>query len=453
MDYPQFPHGFLFGTASSAFQIEGSTSTDGRGASVWDSFCKQKGKIKLGHTADTACDTYREPLRDLDMMARLGLNSYRFSISWSRVLPVGKGQVNQIGLDYYRRLADACLERNLRPFVTLFHWDTPQALYEECKGFAGRDCAYYFADYTEVVVKALGDRVKDWITLNEPWEHSALGYLLGDHAPGEHNPWHCLGAVHHQLLGHGLALERIRAYCPDGQAGITLSLTPIEPAGPGVKQAAAARMANHFFNDIYLDAIFHGQYTEEFWNRIRPVAPRIHAGDMEAISKPIDFLGINYYSREFSRPAWYVPLLGFWVDEVETHGHEINLDGRLYTASGREVYAPAFYDLLMRIKNDYGNPPVIITENGAAFEDIVTEDRVHDPQRVRFLADYMHQAARAIQDGADIRGYFVWSFTDNFEWALGYSARFGLVYVDFDSQQRIVKDSGRWLAETIRAQG
>jgi beta-glucosidase len=452
MDYPQFPKDFLFGTASSAYQIEGSPEADGRGPCIWDTFTHKKRKIKNGDRADTACNTYLNPEPDLDLMKQLGLNTYRFSVSWSRVLPQGRGPINQKGLDYYSRLVDQVLERGIRPFITLFHWDTPEALAVRYKGFVSRDCASDFADYAELMARTLGDRVKDWITLNEPWEHSALGYLLGDHAPGHHNPWECMAVVHHQLLGHGLALERLRSVIPDARVGITLSQTPILPATDKPADVEASHLANQFFNDLYLDAIFRGKYSEPFWSRIKPIRPKVLAGDMEAISGPIDFLGINYYSREFGRAAWYMPFFGFWIDTVEVTGHAREVNGRLYTASGREVYAPAFYDLLMKIKNEYGNLPVIITENGAAFEDVPTGDRVHDPQRVRFLNDYMSEAARAAKDGVDLRGYFIWSLTDNFEWNIGYSARFGLVYVDFETQQRIVKDSGRWVAEMIKNQ-
>lgn len=450
MEYPQFPKGFLFGTASSAFQIEGSCDVDGRGPSIWDTFSHQKGKIRNNDTADTACNTYADPQTDLDLMSKLGFNAYRFSVSWSRVLPEGKGAVNQQGLDYYSRLVDLILEHQLTPFLTLFHWDTPRFLFDRYKGFVGRECAYHFADYAEVVARKLGDRVKNWITLNEPWEHSALGYLLGEHAPGKQNPWQCMAVVHHQLLGHGLSVHRIRASVPDAKVGITLSQTPILPVSSQPKDVEAAQLANQFFNDLYLDAIYHGRYTEPFWSKVKLIRPKVMPGDMDLISVPIDFLGINYYSREFARSAWYVPFLNFWVDTVDPHGHESYHKDMLYTASGREVYAPAFYDLLLSIKEKYGNPTMIITENGAAFEDIVSEDQVHDPLRVRFLADYMGEASRAIQDGANIKGYFIWSLTDNFEWSLGYSARFGLVYVDFNNQKRFIKDSGYWIAEMIK---
>jgi beta-glucosidase len=452
MPYPQFPSSFLFGTATAAFQIEGSPNLDGKGPSIWDKFTHTPGKIRTGENADVACDTYRDPERDLALMTELGLNAYRFSISWSRVLPTGRGQVNQKGIDYYRRLVDLLLARNITPYITLFHWDTPQALQDRCGGFAGRDMAQYFADYAGIAVKALGDRAKHWITLNEPWEHAAFGHLLGTHAPGHTNPFTYFKVAHHQLLGHGLALERIRAVSMDATVGITLSLTPIYPATSNPKDAAAAVVANQFFNDFYLDGIFKGRYPNPLWKNIGIAQPKIGPDDMKIISRPVDFLGVNYYSREFARAAWYVPFLGAWVDEVAVNDKEQVINGRQYTNAGREVYAPAFYETLMRLKNEYGNPRMIITENGASFTDVVENGQVHDPLRVAFLESYMEAAAQAIRDGVNLHGYFIWSLLDNFEWREGFSKRFGLVYMDHSTQQRIIKDSGLWLKGMIRAQ-
>ncbi|HTX90406.1 MAG TPA: GH1 family beta-glucosidase [Anaerolineales bacterium] len=452
MPYPQFPKGFLFGTASAAFQIEGSPAADGKGPSIWDTFTSAPGRIKGGDTAVTACDTYLHPEGDVQRMAELGLNAYRFSVAWSRVMPEGRGPVNQKGLDYYRRLVDTLLARGIAPFITLYHWDMPQALEDLCGGFAGRDCASYFADYAGAVVKALGDRAKNWMTLNEPWEHAAFGHLLGSHAPGRHNPWTYFRVAHHELLGHGLALERIHSISPDSRVGLVLSLTPIFPATSRPRDVHAAHVADQFFNDFYLDGIFKGRYPDPLWRQARLAHPRIGPEDMKIISRPMDFLGVNYYSREFARSAWYVPFLGTWVDEVEVHGKEAIVNGRQYTSSGREVYPPAFYDLLMRLKNEYGNPPMYITENGASFTDTVENGKVHDPLRVAFLEGYMGEAAHAARDGANLKGYFIWSLTDNFEWSLGYSARFGLVHVNFSTQERVVKDSGYWVKALVENQ-
>ena len=452
MTFPQFPKNFLFGTATAAFQIEGSPSADGKGKSIWDVFTHTNGKIRTGENADVACDTYANPERDVELMSQLGFNAYRFSISWSRVLPDGRGQVNIKGLDYYSRLIDLLLARDITPFITLFHWDTPQALQELCGGFAGRDTANYFADYAEVIVKALGDRAKHWITLNEPWEHAAFGHLLGTHAPGHHNPWEYFRVAHHQLLGHGLALERIRSISKDARVGLTLSLTPIYPTSSNPKDVAAANVANQFFNDFYLDAVFKGAYPNPLWKRAGIARPKIGADDMKVISQPMDFLGVNYYSREFARAAWYIPFLGAWVDEVQVNHQEQVINGQQYTNAGREVYPPSFYDTLMRLKNEYGNPRMYITENGASFTDVVENEELHDPLRVAFLEGYMEAAARAINDGVNLHGYFIWSLLDNFEWSEGFSKRFGLTYVDHATQKRIIKNSGRWVKELIRRQ-
>ena len=452
MPYPQFPPDFLFGTATAAFQVEGSPKADGKGPSIWDVFSHTPGKVRTGENADVACDTYLNPERDLALMTDLGLNAYRFSIAWSRVLPTGRGQVNQQGLDYYRRLVDLLLARDITPYITLFHWDTPQTLQDLCGGFAGRDMANYFADYAEIMAKALGDRARHWITLNEPWEHAAFGHLLGDHAPGHHNPFTYFRVAHHELLGHGLAVERSRAAAPDAEVGITLSLTPIYPATSQPKDIAAAKVGDQFFNDFYLDGIFKGAYPNPLWKQAGIARPKIGADDMQIISRPLDFLGVNYYSREFARAAWYVPFLGAWVDEVDVKDHEQVISGQQYTNAGREVYAPAFYDTLMRLKNEYGNPRMYITENGASFTDVVEDGQVHDPLRIAFLESYMEAAARAIRDGVNLHGYFIWSLLDNFEWREGFAKRVGLVYVDHPTQQRVVKDSGKWVRELIRGQ-
>jgi beta-glucosidase len=453
MTFPQFPPNFLFGTATAAFQIEGSPVADGKGKSIWDVFTHTPGKIRTGENADTACDSYRNPECDINLMTELGLNAYRFSTAWSRVLPDGRGQANQKGLDYYSRLTDLLLERSITPFITLFHWDTPQALQELCGGFARRDMAQYFADYAEIVVKKLGDRAKNWITLNEPWEHAAFGHLLGTHAPGRHNPFTYFRVAHHELLGHGLAIERIRSVSPDARVGITLSLTPIYPATSQPKDISAAKVADQFFNDFYLDGIFKGNYPNPLWKQIGIARPKVSLDDMKIISRPVDFLGVNYYSREFARAAWYIPFLRAWVDEVPVNDQEQVINGIQYTNAGREVYPPAFYTMLMRLKNEYGNPPMYITENGASFTDVVENGHVQDPLRVSFLEGYIEAAAQAIRDGVNLHGYFIWSLVDNFEWSSGFSKRFGLVYVDHNTQQRIIKDSGYWVQEMIRSQG
>ncbi len=452
MPHPQFPRGFLFGTATAAFQVEGSPYADGKKASIWDTFSHKKGKIRTGENADTACDTYLDPERDIDLMVALRMNAYRFSVAWSRVMPDGRGGVNQKGLDYYSRLVDLLLERGITPFVTLYHWDMPQALEDALGGFANRETCTLFAEYATVVVKALGDRVKDWITLNEPWEHAALGHLLGDHAPGKRNPWTYMKVAHHELLAHGMGLQAIRAVSPDARVGITLSQTPILPVTDKPADIKAAALGDQFFNDFFLDGIYKGIYPEPLWSRTRLIRPHIGANDMRIISGKTDFLGLNYYSREYARAAWYVPFLGAWVDEVDTSSGERVVNGYQFTNFNREVYPRAFYERLMYIKERCSNPPVYITENGASFTDKLEDGRVHDPLRVAFLEGYMNEAANAARDGVDLRGYFIWTMMDNFEWREGYAKRFGLVYVDHATQERVIKDSGYWVRDMIRNQ-
>ena len=452
MIYPQFPLDFYFGTATSAYQIEGAWDEEGKGPSIWDTFAHTPGKIHAGETGDIACNTYHDYQTDIDIMAKLGLNAYRFSVAWTRVLPQGKGAINQKGLDYYNRLVDALLDKGITPFLTLFHWDMPQALQDKFGGFARRETAGYFADYAEFVVKSLGDRVKHWITLNEPWEHAALGYLLGEHAPGKRNPWTYLKVAHHQLLGHGLAVQRIKSQYPDAQVGITLSLMPIFPETSSEKDREAAIIGDQFMNSFFLDAVFKGKYPEPLWSRTKFFHPKVLPGDMETISHPFDFLGVNYYSRAFFHHAWYVPFLKIWSAANLSAEKEFVKDGVQYTSMGWEVYPRGMYDVLMLIKNEYDNPLIYITENGAAYTDIVENSHVHDPLRQKYLEQHTAEVAKAIRDGANVKGYFIWTLIDNFEWATGFSKRFGLVYVDYATQERIIKDSGYWVRELIKSQ-
>jgi beta-glucosidase len=453
MTYEAFPVHFLFGAATSAYQIEGSPTSDGKGLSIWDAFSARPGKIFRNQTGETAADTYQNFSIDIAIMQRLGLQAYRFSVSWPRVMPRGRGAVNQKGLDYYDRLVDELSAAGIKPFVTLFHWDLPLSLQEQIGGFTSRECAFAFADYAEAVVGRLGDRVKHWITLNEPWVHATLGYLRGLHAPGHLNPWAYLRVIHHQLLGHGLAMERIRELSPEAEVGLSLNLSPIHSTGNDERIRRAARVGDQFLNRVYLDSLFRGAYPQPLWNKLRALHPRIESGDMDVISRPIDFLGINYYTRALLRHAWFVPFLralpvNFPITEGRPPVH--NGQGILYTDMGWEVYPGGLYELLFMMKQEYGNPPVYITENGAAFRDEVVNGRVNDPLRQRFLKEHLTVIAAAASVGVDVRGYFVWSLIDNFEWHHGYDKRFGIVYVDYDTQERIIKDSGYWYADLIR---
>jgi beta-glucosidase len=442
--YPKFPSGFCFGAATAAFQIEGGCSEDGKGASTWDVFMHRGAQARRSREAEQACNTYQDFQTDVDLMVELGLNAYRFSMAWARVLPEGIGTVNPKGLDYYKRLVDALLEKGITPFITLFHWDMPQALYRAYGGFINRQGAMDFADYVQVVVQSLGDRVKHWITLNEPWEHAMMGHFLGNHAPGMHNPWTYFKVAHHQLLGHGLAVERIRALYPEAQVGITLSQFPIAPRRDTPKNRQAANFADLFVNRFYLDGLYRGQYPEALWQRLWPFRPSVQEGDMQIISRPTDFLGVNYYSRIFAHHVWYLPFFQAWINRDPPAEH---LDPEL-----GDAYPRGIYELAMRYRDEYGNPVVYITENGMADNDLPVDGFIHDERRIRYLGRYLEQLSLAIDEGARVRGYFVWSLLDNLEWTAGYSCRMGLIYVDHPTQKRYIKDSGFWYCDLIHKQ-
>lgn len=447
------PASFLFGAATSAYQIEGGWDADGKGPSIWDHFTHGRGRIHGDHNGDVACNTYFDFQTDIDIMRQLGLDAYRFSIAWARVMPDGRGRVNEKGLDYYERLVDALLAAGIAPFPTLFHWDLPLALHKDRGGFAHRDSAAYFADYAEAVARRLGDRVGHWITLNEPWVHATFGHIAGNHAPGRRNPWAYLRALHHQLLGHGLAVERLKAVSPTAQVGLSLNLTPFYPASDTELDRSAAQMADQLLNRIVLDPLFHGRYPDPLWRKFRFFHPKIRPGDMEIITRPLDFLGVNYYTRSRVRHHRLVPLFQIWPEDLPVMaGTGDGAEGVAYTDMGWEVYPAGLFELLFRLKNEYGVPPIYITENGAAYPDGPGSDgRVRDEARRDYLAQHLAVTGAAIRAGVDVRGYFVWSLLDNFEWTHGYDKRFGIVHVDFDTQRRTIKDSGYWYADLIRA--
>ncbi len=448
-----FPADFIFGAATAAYQIEGSPQADGKGPSVWDEFVRRKGAVRTGETGDQACDHYRRMGDDVALIKELGLDAYRFSISWPRVQPSGRGAANGAGLDFYSRLVDALLAAGIRPFPTLFHWDTPLALQREKGGFLSRDAAERFGDYAELVVRSLGDRVKDWITVNEPFEHAVFGHFFGSHAPGLKRPWAYPKVMHHILLAHAAGMERIRAFAPGAAAGPVLSQTPVAPLVPG-RDEKAAFLADQFMNRITLDPILKGRYPEELSRALRAFWPRMEADDLARVSAPCDFIGLNYYSRERASRNPLVPFLGFWVTGKDGGRPEGESGGTRTTAMGWEVWPRGLEELLLRMRDEYGNPRVIVTENGAAFTDEVERGagapRVRDRRRVEFLRDYVLAMKRAMDAGANVGGYFVWSLMDNFEWAEGYRPRFGLVRVEYGTQERVIKDSGRWYSALAR---
>jgi beta-glucosidase len=439
-----FPQGFLWGAATASYQIEGAWNEDGRGPSIWDTFSHTPGKIQNGDTGDMADDHYHRWQEDIDLMASLGLNAYRFSIAWPRVLPLGKGAINPAGLDFYDRLVDGLLARNIQPWVTLYHWDLPQALQEE-GGWANRQTAEYFAEYAGAVVHRLGDRVQHWITLNEPYVSAFLGHHTGVHAPGVANLETALQVTHHLHLAHGLGVQAIRSAARQpAQVGVTFNLFSIHPASQSEADLEAALRFDGIQNRIFLDPVFRGAYPQDLVEFFGPLFPAVQPGDLETIHAPIDFLGINNYFRIVIQAD---------PEDPDLKLREIFLPGREYTEMW-EIYPPGIYEVLSRVWMDYHPPKMYITENGCAVTDGVDADgRVRDYRRIRYLRDHLFQCHRAIAEGAPLCGYFAWSLMDNFEWAWGYSRRFGLIYVDYFTQKRTVKESGRWYALAAQANG
>jgi len=439
-----FPPDFLWGAATSSFQIEGSTTADGRSPSIWDTFCATPGAILDGSDGTTACDHYRRWADDLDLIAELGFAAYRFSIAWPRVVPGGRGTVNAAGLDFYERLVDGALARGLTPHATLYHWDLPQVL-EDDGGWTNRDTASAFADYAEAVAARLGDRVAAYATLNEPWCSAFLGYDYGEHAPGRREPEARQRAVHHLLLAHGLALPRLRAHAGRSRHGIVLNFTPAYPLRPHDDlDHEAVRRHETYNHDVFLAPLFEGSYPSEVLDHAIGGGYPIEHGDMQLISAPLDFLGVNYYTRCLVSLA---PSGGAWP-AVTTHRSE----GAEHTAMQWEVYPDALRDLLVDLHRR-ANLPLYVTENGAAYHDQSVDGAgvIQDHDRWEYYKRHIAAVARARAAGADVRGYFAWSLLDNFEWAYGYTKRFGIVHVDYDTQARTPKLSATLLSEAVRA--
>jgi beta-glucosidase len=438
-----FPPSFLWGVASSAYQVEGAVHEDGRGLSIWDVFSATPGKTYQGETGAVAADHYHRMPEDVALMAQLGIGAYRFSIAWPRILPEGVGRVNEPGLDFYDRLVDTLLAHGIQPFATLYHWDLPAVL-QERGGWVQRDTASAFADYAEIVARRLGDRVARWITLNEPWCAAYLGYGNGEHAPGLHDPQSAAVVGHHLLVAHALAVPRLRA-TSSAPVGITLDFSPAYTADDCPETATAAARLDTSRNRWFADPIFRGSYPTDLFDILGVNPPPISDGDMAAISTPVDFLGVNYYSRMLVRASEQAP----GAPGVEF----IQVPGAVYTKMGWEVFPQGLTDLLVRLHHDYAPPAMCITENGAAFDDEWNGDaHVHDPLRQAYLVRHIEAVARAIEQGAPVASYIIWSFIDNYEWAHGYKMRFGIVYVDYPTQRRVVKASGRWYADFLASQ-
>lgn len=448
-----FPPDFLWGAATSAYQIEGAVHEDGRVPSMWDRFAATPGTTYQGQTGEIAADHYHRMEEDVALMAELNLGTYRFSLSWPRILPQGTGAINERGLDFYDRLVDALLARGIRPLATLYHWDLPVAL-QERGGWLNRDTAYAFADYAAAVAHRLGDRIDCWLTHNEPWCSAYLGYALGIHAPGLNDKQLAVDAGHHILLAHGLSVPRLREHISSqAQVGIALDFYPVYAADDRPETLLAVQQADAFRNRWFLDPLFRGHYPDDLFANLGVNPPPIRDGDFSIISTPIDFLGVNYYSRMLVRShtdsatttttaAHTLPADGY--EAVE------RIPGASYTEMGWEIFPDGLANILTRIHREYAPKALIVTESGAAFDDQWDGNgTVHDQQRIDYLRRHIQTVAEVIRHGVPIKGYVVWSFLDNFEWSEGYRKRFGLVYVDYPTQRRIIKDSGRWYASLV----
>ena len=438
-----FPDNFLWGAATSAYQVEGSPLADGAGPSIWHRFLRTPWAGHMGETGDVACDHYRRYKEDVALMRELGLNAYRFSVSWSRVLPEGRGRVNEKGLDFYRRLVDALLENNIRPLVTLYHWDLPAAL-DDRGGWLNPDVADWFAEYARVMYRALDGRVEMWATLNEPWVVTDGGYLHGALAPGHRNLFEAPIASHNLMLSHAAAVEAYRAEGKH-QIGLVVNLEPKYPASQSEEDLAATRRADAYMNRQYLDPVFHGRYPEEMREVFGEAWPDFPEADLARIRQPIDFLGVNYYTRNVSKndPA-----------ALPVRAGAVRQTRHAYTETSWEVFPQGLTDTLVWVRERYGDIPLYITENGAAFYDPPTaEGEVQDPLRVDYFRTHLRAAREAMDRGVDLRGYFAWSLFDNLEWSLGFSKRFGIVHVDFETQKRTPKASARFYSEVIRTRG
>ncbi|MEV8099935.1 GH1 family beta-glucosidase [Kitasatospora sp. NPDC085879] len=455
-----FPAGFVWGAATAAYQIEGAAAEDGRTPSIWDTFSRTPGKVRNGDTGDIAADHYHRFREDVALMAGLGLGAYRFSLAWPRIVPGGRGPVNEAGLAFYDRLVDELLAAGVTPVATLYHWDLPQEL-EDAGGWTNRDTAYRFAEYAQVAAERLGDRIGTWTTLNEPWCSAFLGYGNGIHAPGRTDQADALAAHHHLLLAHGLGTGALRAALPSAaQVSLTLNLAAVRPLTRDAADLDAARRIDGLANRIFLDPVFHGRYPADVLADTAELTDWsfVHDGDLAEISRPIDSLGINYYTptvvaaddpeNPAARQDGHAGELSPWP--ADRGVRFLPAEGSR-TAMGWPVDADGLYELLTRLRDDVPGLPLLVTENGAAYEDYCDPSgAVRDPERIAYLHGHLAAVRRAIADGAPVQGYFLWSLLDNFEWAFGYSKRFGIVHVDFASQRRTPKESARWYAEVIR---
>jgi len=437
----RFPDGFLWGAATAAYQVEGAWDADGKGPSIWDLFCRRPGAIEHGDSGEIACDHYHRWKEDVELIAAPGLNAYRFSVGGPRVIPNGTGAVNRAGLDFYDRLVDALLDDGIRPLVTLYHWDLPQAL-QDRGGWASRDAPGWFADYAGEVARRLGDRVTDWATVNEPEVVAFAGHAKGVHAPGVRDWAVALRAAHSLLLGHGLAASAVRAASTQARVGIVLNLSPCHAASSEEQDVGAARRADGYLNRWFLDPLHGRGYPADMVETYGELLDPSCTAELAGWNGGLDFLGVNYYTRRMVRAADALPL----------RLADVNVPAAQRTEMGWEVYPEGLREILARVRADYQPPVLMVTENGAAFDDVVSASgEIDDEPRRAYLASHLAAAADAIADGIPVRGYFAWSLMDNFEWSHGYAKRFGLYRVDYDIQRRTLKRSGEWYGSLAQA--
>jgi len=437
-----FGDDFAWGVSTAALQIEGSCDADGKGTSIWDTFSARKGKILNGDKPTTACDFYSRYTDDIDLVKELNIPNFRFSIAWSRILPDGTGRINQAGIDHYNKLINYCLQQGVEPWVTLYHWDLPQAL-EDKGGWTNREIVNWFSEFVTICAQSFGDRVKNWMVMNEPAVFTGAGYFLGIHAPGRSGLRNFLPAVHHVVLSIVAGARILRKICPDAQIGNTFSCSHIEPYANTPKHINAAKRADALINRLFIEPILGLGYPTDDVTALKGIYKYHQPGDEDNISFDFDFIGIQNYTREIVKYSFFTPYIGASLIKAEKRNVEL-------TDMKWEVYPPAIYHMIKKFDAYPQIKKIIITENGAAFPDTHTDGIVHDPKRVKYLQTHLQQVLKAKQEGCKVAGYFVWTLTDNFEWAEGYHPRFGLIYIDFDTQQRVIKASGHWYASLLR---
>jgi beta-glucosidase len=437
----QFGDDFLWGVSTAAFQIEGAHDADGKGSSIWDVFTSQKGKIKNGHHALTACDFYNSYQNDIDLIRELNIPNFRFSISWPRIMPTGIHPVNQAGIEYYNKIIDSLLAAGIEPWITLYHWDLPHAL-ETKGGWTNRESVSWFSEYVEVCAQYFGDRVKNWMVINEPSVFTGAGYFLGIHAPGKKGITNYLKAMHHVTLATAAGAKILRNRIPEANIGTTFSCTHIEPATESSKDVEAAKRVDTLLNRTFIEPILGLGYPQADLPVLKKLNNYILENDLDNLSFDFDFIGLQCYTREVVKSSMLIPYIGAELISAEKRNV-------ISTEMGWEVYPPALYHVLKKFNEYKGIKKIIITENGAAFPDILSNGKVYDIKRTHYIQDHLEQILKAKQDGLNVEGYFVWSLTDNFEWAEGYNARFGLIHVDFDTQQRTIKHSGLWFKDFL----